>query len=79
MIGNKRYTTVGDALQAGGRRFESAIFHKCIVNWKSMFCGFPFHSILSASVAKWVGKRGYIWVHLGTCGYILNANPVANE
>ena len=79
MIGNKRYTTVGDALQAGGRRFESAIAHDSVVNWKSMLCVFPFHYILSASSTKGVANSGYIWVHVGIYGYILVANSVAND
>ena len=79
MIGNKRYITVGDALQAGGRRFESAIAHDSVVNWKSMLCKFPFHSFLSASSTKGVANSGYIWVHVGIYGYILVANSVAND
>jgi hypothetical protein len=79
MLENKQFTGAGDALQAGSLRFESAIAHKRVVNWKSMFYDFPFHSFLSAYVAKGVGKSGYIWVHLGTSGYIPVANFVAND
>ena len=79
MLENKQYTKVGDALQAGGRRFESAIAHDSVVNWKSMLCVFPFHYILSPSGAKGVAESGYKWVYVGTCGYILVANFVANE
>ena len=79
MLENKQYTKVGDALQAGSLRFESAIAHKCVVNWKSMLCVFPFHYILSQSGTKGVAESGYKWVHVGICGYILVANFVANE
>ena len=79
MLDYKRTIMVGEALQAGGRRFESAIAHDSVVNWKSMLCKFPFHSFLSASSTKGVANSGYIWVHVGIYGYILVANSVAND
>jgi hypothetical protein len=63
---NKQYTNVGDALQACCRRFESAIAHDSVVNWKSVFCGFPFHYFLFPLAPKGVGDGGNIWEHLRT-------------
>jgi hypothetical protein len=56
MLENKQYITVGDALQAGGRQFESAIAHNSVVNWKSALYGFPFHYFLFLPVPKGVGE-----------------------
>ena len=54
MLENKQYTNVGDALQACCRRFESAIAHDSVVNWKSVFYGFPFHYFLLLALLVFV-------------------------
>ena len=69
---DNQYGKMGvSALQAGSPRFESAIAHKCGVNWKSVFYGFPIRSFLSSPMGKCRCNSGYMWVYVGTCGYIL--------
>ena len=73
MIDNQYRKMVGDALQAGGRRFESAIAHHplTMLNFSALR-GLIVTPVDPLPFAKGVGKGGYMWVHLGTFGYILS-------
>ena len=78
MIDNQ-YRNLGDsALQAGGRRFESAIAHNGVseleTNALAVFHSLIFVTYRNEKGSLNVGISGYIWVHLGTfrCKYIAN-------